>query len=186
MLIPLGILASSGGAAGGSYELISTTLISTNTTSVTFNTTGLGSTYKHLQVRATTRSNTSNNLVETFSLRFNSDSGSNYTKHSLRGNGSAVSSTGGTTQTLIEVSMEAGGGLPSGVWAGSVIDILDPFSTNKNKTVRSLSGAISNGPQIAVMSGLWTNTSAVTSLLFENYGASFVAGSRFSLYGIKG
>jgi hypothetical protein len=39
---------------------------------------------------------------------------------------------------------------------------------------------------VALISGFWNNTAAVTSAsLTPSTGASFVTGSRFSLYGIK-
>jgi len=39
---------------------------------------------------------------------------------------------------------------------------------------------------IALKSGLWVNTAAVTSISFANSSGDMVAGTRFSLYGIKG
>jgi hypothetical protein len=69
----------------------------------------------------------------------------------------------------------------------SVIDLLDPYSTTKNKTLRTL-GGITDAAQnrIDMHSALWINTASLTSWqLFPELG-NFVTGSRFSLYGIRG
>jgi hypothetical protein len=73
-------------------------------------------------------------------------------------------------------------------FGAGVIDILDPFSTTKNKTLRGLGGITSSeATNIALRSGSWASTSAVTSITCLPFSAdNWVAGSRFSLYGIKG
>lgn len=184
--ITLGILAASGAGAVGSYELISSTVLTSSAASVTFSNLGTSAAaYKHLQIRYTARDSNAANYVETFSIRFNGDTGSNYSRHSLRGNGSSVFSNAGTNQTLIEIGHIAGNSLGSGIFAAGVIDILD-FTAAKNKTVRSLTGGASTGQEVALWSGSWMSTAAVTSILLESYGASFITGSRFSLYGLRG
>jgi hypothetical protein len=74
------------------------------------------------------------------------------------------------------------------VFAVTVLDLLDYTSTSKYKTVRNLAGYDSNGfGSIALNSGLWMNTVAVTSIsISPRVGTLFNANSRFSLYGIKG
>ena len=191
MLIPFGVFSAAGagnGGTGGNFDLISTTILGSSTASITFDTSTLGSTYKHLQIRSVTRYSSSTNPML---MRFNADSTyTNYRTHWLWGNGSAVSSD--TRQaagyTGMSVNQDAiGSDFTASVFGPSVIDILDPFSSSKNKTVRSLVGTPGTYNNVRLQSGLWLNTAAVTSITLLDFGGSnFIAGSRFSIYGIKG
>ena len=186
MLIPFGFLASAGGAAGA-YELISTTLLASTTASVTFTNGGAWAGYKHLQVRVTGRiaTATGTNGAE-WDMRFNDDASEVYAFHYLNGNGSTVTSYGAGTQNRIAfLASMPSATLAAGIYNAAVIDILD-FAGTKNKTVRSFIGSPGNN-WVALNSGLWGSTAAVTSIKFFDTNAwSFAAGSRFSLYGIKG
>jgi hypothetical protein len=82
-------------------------------------------------------------------------------------------------------------------FGAGVVDILEPFSTSKNKTMQTLSGVDLNGTvggyggYAALNSGLWrgstgSSTEAITSItIIVNTGASFNQNSSFALYGIK-
>jgi hypothetical protein len=73
------------------------------------------------------------------------------------------------------------------VFGAFVVDILDPFETTKNTTVRSLGGMNAAWASIELRSGAWLSTSAAASILLKPLvGGNFVANSRFSIYGIKG
>lgn len=173
-----------------SYQLISTTILEAAAPSVTFSNLGqYSSTYKHLQIRYASRgtnAESSNNLA----FRLNGDSGNNYTYHVLEAgySGSTVISGGATSQAKAIIGVSAGSATTANVFGAGVIDILDPFSTTKNKTLRSLSGNHSNDPVIGgARSALWMSTASVTSIILDHWITSnLVAGSRFSLYGIKG
>jgi hypothetical protein len=185
MLIPLGILAGSGGVAD-SYELIESVILGTATSSVTFSSLATyASTYKHLQIRATARSSRAS-TVDGLAVRLNGDSGSNYAHHSLQGNFNSVTSSAGTSQTRATLSIITGASATANYFGGIVIDLLDPFSSTKNKTLRGFGGMASDF--IRLDSGLYINTASVTSItLIQTEGANnLVAGSRFSLYGIRG
>jgi len=78
---------------------------------------------------------------------------------------------------------------PADLYGVAVIDILDPFSTTKAKTVRTLSSSlVSSGPDLRFGSALSQSTAAVTSVTFiaEAGTANLKAGSRLSIYGVKG
>lgn len=185
MLIPIGFFGS--GAAAGAYELISTTVLGSNTSSVTF-TNGSWSTYKHLQIRATARITRSDVNSGSIGLRFNADSGSNYAFHYLQGTGTSVQSGESTTQSQIFAGVTSGGLSGSGVFGATVIDVLD-FGGTKNKTIRSFTGTHDGSTNnVALRSGVWLSTAALTSITVSEFSGSyaFLAGSRFSLYGIKG
>jgi hypothetical protein len=178
------MLAGNEAFSPGAYELISTTLITTNTASVSFDTTGLGSTYKHLQIRMTSRSSASSNSQS--GIRFNSDSGSNYSEHQLVAGGSSVTSYGGASVNFAPLGQDPQSGNTANLFGGRIIDILDPFSTTKNKTIRSFSGHSGSSSAVGIFSSGWFSTSAVTNLEVFMSNGNFVQYSRLSLYGLKG
>jgi hypothetical protein len=189
-LSALGIFSAAGAGGGvalSDYELISSTILGSNTASVNF--TGLGdysSTYKHLQVRVVART-VRTEVNDSIITRFNADTGSSYAWHRLFGSGSSVSSGAGTTQTSILTGETSGNTNTTSAFMTTVIDILDPYSTTKNKTIRFLNGGAATFTHIQLGSGLWINTASVTSFqLLPLNSANFLTGSRFSLYGIRG
>lgn len=181
-LIPLGFWAASGGGGGAAaFDLLETTTL-TSDSSVTF--TGLGSysDYKHLQMRIICQGNFPTTSNTTLGLRFNADTGSNYSRHRLGGNGSSVSSNNSSNATSISLT-DAYPNKQTNIFGAIVIDILDFSNTSKNTTIRALTGSINtSATDIALHSGAWYNTNAVTSIsCFQTYST----GSRFSLYGVK-
>jgi len=183
----LGILNSqaAGAVGAGAYDLLETTTLASSASSVSF--TGLGSysDYKHLQIRAVARS-TDSSGDELIFMQMNSDTGSNYSVHGIFGNGSTVGSFGLTSQTKGRLFTIGNAVESSNIFGAGVTDILDFSSTSKNTTVRSLGGIAGTTDSIRLNSFAYLSTSAVTSLfLYLESGTNFVAGSRFSLYGIK-
>jgi hypothetical protein len=190
MPIPLGVLAVAGaGAAGGgnSFDLLETTLISTNTASVTFSNLGNYSDYKHLQIRGLVRS--SDALTPTVDLRltFNSDTANNYASHQLGAAGSSVVSENQINFPFITINEVVPQSSSTASSFGAFItDILDFANTNKFKTTRSFAGShTSTETQIYLGSGLWRSTNAITSLTLLVNAQDLVSGCRVSLYGIK-
>jgi hypothetical protein len=167
-----------GGAAGGSYESIQTATSSASS-SITF--TSIPSTYKNLQIRSAVVQSSGNPIR----IRVNSDTGSNYAFHRLDGAGGSGVSAGGTASTTgVQIQSVYGG---SSTYATVfIVDIIDYQSTTKNKTLRILDGWDANGSGVIEMvSGLWMDTSAITSITIEAVGAGTFTGLT-SLYGIKG
>jgi hypothetical protein len=188
MLIPLGFLAGSGGVEGD-YELIESVILGSAQSSVTFSSLATyASTYKHLQIRAVAKGTSSGAELVTL-MTFNADTTTtNYRTHQLFGfNGSVGSSdTVSFARQMIGYTARAD---VTNVFGAIVIDILDPYSTTKNKTSRSLSGNVAGTGASAIVnlqSHLWMNTAAVSSATIATLSGNFIAGSRFSLYGIKG
>jgi hypothetical protein len=147
---------------------------------ITFN--SIPATYQHLQLRIAGSSSAVNN----FRMRFNSDTGSNYAVHQLLGTGAAVSASGSTSQTSINLVYDnrANVSFP----AVAVVDVLDYANSNKNKTVRSLAGSEQNNNDGLIMfrSGLWINTTAINSISIFLDSGSYNQYSSFALYGIVG
>jgi hypothetical protein len=174
------------------YELIESVFLASNASSVTFaNLNQYATEYKHLQIRYIARSNRGVSFFDIIGMRINSDSSSsNYKWHSLVGDTSSAASYNGTLSSggLLAGDASSNSSIAN-AFSANVVDVLDAFSTTKNKTIKTLVGSqIATGfdQQVAFYSSLWINTNAITELrLAPNSGSSFVSGSRFSLYGIR-
>ena len=186
MLIPLGILATTGAAAGPipAYDLIETVNLAATATSITFS--SILQDYKHLQIRYVAKTSTTRNRL---CITINGVAGTAYANHQLNGNGSTVAVTNNISQARINIDNGIAAGTTN-IFGGGVIDIVDYKSTTNNKTIRSLSGVIGadagNQNRIQLTSGYVFTTTALTSLTFAPDVDSFAIGTRFSLYGIKG
>lgn len=184
----LGIWASSRytqADTGAMFPLQVITVGATAVSSVTFS--NIPSTYKHLQIRCIAKTDRAE-TDDVVTMVFNSDTASNYSWHSLRGNGTATAAGAGTSTSYIEINYGATGNSgTSNIFAASVTDILDYADTNKYKTTRTLNGMDLNGSGwIYLHSGNWRSTSAITSItLDQRYGSNFLQYSQFALYGIR-
>ena len=171
----------------GDFDLLQSEVLTGSAASVTFS--GLdayASTYQHLQIRFAFRSSRAAD-ADWANGRFNGDSSSSYTYHNLFGNGSAVYSNGAGSQNYLGlIGNVLANSSPANAYTAAVVDILDPFNTSKNTTIRNLSGNYGPANDIRLGSGLWNNTAAVTSFtITSGSGNNWVSGSRFSLFGVK-
>jgi hypothetical protein len=168
------------------YDSIATTTVSSSVSTITFS--SIPATYTHLQIRSIARGTVAATQMQTF-YRFNGDSGNNYAIHFLRSDGANVFSGDGTSiaQASAQTRYSAANAASS-IFGAGVSDILDYTNTSKYTTIRSLGGVDANGSgQVYFTSGLWMNTSAVTSITIGiNDGGDFAQYSSFALYGIKG
>ena len=178
-------------AAVKAFESIATTTLSSANSTITFS--SIPATFTHLQIRGLARS--SNIYYNAgMQLRINGDTGANYSRHRLEGEGTAAYSDGSASVTSTQQVATTGGASLANNFAGFVIDILDYANTNKYKTIRTLTGYDNNGNgsgndrgDIHLNSGSWQNTSAITSITFTlNDASNFVTGTTCALYGIKG
>jgi len=191
MPIPLGVLAVAGAGAGGAagaFELLETQILAdSNTSSVTFSNlnTSYGSTYQHLQIRYVVRNSAGGSGNAETRLRFNGDTGSNYAWHHLRGDGSAASSTAGTSADHMRIGLHPYDGATANIFAAGVIDLLDAFEASKNRTQRTLTGNVQSTSSIFLSSGFRNSTDAITSVTLLPEANNWKQGSRFSLYGMR-
>jgi hypothetical protein len=185
----LGLLGASLGFSSD-YELIESTILASATPSVTFNNLDTySSTYKHLQIRVVARVANSETAAQ-IGMRVNGNTSSaSYVSHRVFGNGSIVGTeavAGGVIGMTTPILRTFGGTAGANQFGAAVVDILDCYSTSKNKVVKSLYGA-AGVSHIALMSGMFLSTDSITSLTILDQGATNLAtGSRFSLYGIRG
>jgi hypothetical protein len=175
----------SAGVVPSSEYLISTALITENTPNVTFDVSSFAGIYKHLQICYTARSSRAA-AADNLGIRFNGVTSSSYSHHRLTGDGSNVVSYHGASANTMLGDGTTASTTTANAFSAGIIDILDPYSTSKNKTVRAMSGTLGNENRIRLGSGLWMSTASITSAtMFSTSGGNFVAGSRFSIYGIK-
>lgn len=155
------------------YEPIGTQTVSgTSTSTVSF--TSIPSTYTDLVlVSSVTES------VDAVSyLRFNSDTGTNYSRISLRGSGSAADSTSSSSQSFISFSFGTLNSLTTVIW-----NIFDYANTTTYKSCISRNNTTVD--YVGSTVGMWRSTSAITTVSMTVASGYIVAGSTFTLYGIK-
>lgn len=167
-------ITGSGGGSLSSYESIATATGTGSSGTITFS--SIPSGFKHLQIRVSANTGT----APAVTIRFNSDTGTNYTNHAIYGDGATAGALGTASTSSTTVA-----NLTASYYGVAIIDLLDPFSTSKYKTIRSFLGYDANGSgAVYIRSGVWMSTSAVTRI---DIAASdnFTTASTFALYGIK-
>lgn len=160
----------------------------TSVASITFS--NIPQTYKHLQFRMVLRDSYSGVSYNVLDVRFNGDSGANYSTHTLQGAGSSVAATSGavTSATFGQAGVYPTGAA-AGTYGASIVDILDYSDKTKNTTIRTLSGWDSNSTGMMRLSGsAWYSTAPVTSITFAadvwtQY--NLTQYTTISLYGVK-
>jgi hypothetical protein len=112
-------------------------------------------------------------------VNLNGDTGTNYSRTVLSGNGSVAASFRASNEAawFIDNAGQASAG------AFFILDIMSYSNTTTNKTgIARMSDAAVNS-RAGVF--LWRNTNAITSIAIKNPVANFLTGSTFTLYGIK-
>jgi hypothetical protein len=176
-----------------SFESIATVSVGAGGTS-TIDFTSVPQTYKHLQIRYISKNDvTANTNLDSFYISFNGVGGSSYSWYRLEGLWNGTVQSYGLTSTG---NIWIGPHLTShSSWANmfspGVIEILDYADTNKFKAVRKIGGATTNGAgtepgEVALNSGSFQSTSAITSISLSRGGSNLAQYSHFALYGIKG
>jgi hypothetical protein len=159
------------------YEPIATTTLASNQATVVFS--SISSAYTDLIIVAKLKTVT----VGSFAGRFNSDSGTNYTRITMGADGSTTQSTGGSG-TNLGIFSTYGGSTTGNFDAISTVYIHDYASTFNYKQALCRASNSNNG--ISAVACGWTNSAAINSITFLNDGgASFAIGCVFTLYGVK-
>lgn len=172
---------------GGALESIATVTVgSGGASSITLS--SIPGTFQHVQLRYLLRFTGTTYNDDFATMQANSSGGTAYAAHELYGNGSAAGANAFTSRADMVIQNVPTANRTASVFAGGVIDLLDYTSTSKNKTARMMVGYDSNGAGIiSVISGLWANTSAVTSLTLSPSGTAgnFAQHSTVALYGVR-
>jgi hypothetical protein len=160
------------------YEAIATTTLSTSTATVSF--TSISGAYTDLVIVIANATNLIGN--SDVLMRFNSDSGSNYSATILTGDGSAASSARRTNSTSIICNYF--NFLNSSPATQFNISIQNYSNTTTYKTALIRANRAAQATEAIV--GIWRATpAAITSIDFSLSSSSYATGTTFTLYGIK-
>ena len=169
------------------YTLIaSVTVGSGGASSMAFS--SIPATYTDLIVKISARGTRNNSGSQTVSLRFNSDSGANYSNRRLYGDGSTTASDSGSGDTYGTAG-----------YVSKTFDTANTFGSCEiyvpnyaGSTTKSYSsdGVEENNATLAyasIVAGLWSGTAAITaiSLYASNGSFNWEQYSTATLYGIK-
>ena len=163
------------------YEPIATTTLSSAAASISFSSISSSYTDLRLVVFLLKDSATSTNSLD---VRFNSDSGTNYSSTYLRGDGATADSFRYTSATKID----CGETTPT-TTIGQLITVdIFSYAGSTNKTCLVTTSADANGSgQVSRGVGLWRSTSAINAISMAatfTSGANLGAGTTATLYGI--
>lgn len=162
-------------AAGITYTPIATTTLGSNTTTVTFS--SISASYTDLILVMSVKLSTSG--LTDVDYRFNGDTGSNYSRTWVEGNGTGT----GTGRESNQTSMAIAGYYDSTNWTTQVTHFFNYSNTTTYKT--AINRESTNYGNTGAKVGLWRSTSAINEIsVFPKSSKSFSSGSTFSLYGI--
>ena len=157
------------------YVALATTTLSGTASSVTFS--SISGSYRDLVLVVDCEA-TSNLDV---GVRYNGDTGSNYSYVLMRGTSSGTSSGATGSSDRIYLGTTA---LSTDNRGTYILQVMDYSATDKHKT--SLHRTNYNDTAIVgAFAARWANTNAITSLEVFAHTSSFKVGSTFSLFGIE-
>ena len=159
------------------YEPIATTTLGTAASDITFS--SIPATYTDLKIVITGTSSAS----EYVAVQFNADTGTNYSRTALFGDGSTVTSNRTTSGNYVRDDALFTNNTNVAMTSFDVFS----YAGSTNKTLLMQGSGDKNGSGIVSrIVGLWRSTSAITSIkLFGAFGANFNTGTTATLYGVK-
>lgn len=166
-----------------SMTLIATQTLTSTAASVTFS--SIPQTFTDLQLVISARSARLVDPNDAVSIKINSST-TGFTNRYLQGNGSATESGTGLFGQGYFVATCTAAGATSNTFGNCSVYIPN-YAGSTNKSISSDAVTENNATQAVqnLIAGLWSNTSAVTSILMDTFSATnFQIGSTFSLYGI--
>ena len=170
------------------FDLLESEILTGTQLAVEFNSllSAYGSDYQHLQIRFTARSNRPSQTADGAALFINGAT-TGYSQHNLRSDGSTYAAYGGNANEL-GFSLLPASNYPSNYFAAGYYNLPDAFETSKYKTLKGywFTSAGTNAYRfLSSYSASLRSTNAIDSLKFQPNTGSFIAGTRFSLYGLK-
>lgn len=164
-------------AGVSAYIPLANTTIGVAAASVTFS--SISSSYRDLVLVITGLNNSTNSSP---SLRFNTDTGSNYTTVSMEADGtSTFSGTNSNTSLLSSFNYST---LTTGGISNTIFNIMDYSASDKFKMALARGNYASGA--VAFSFGRWVNTGAITTVqVLTGNGTSYAAGATFALFGVS-
>jgi len=150
------------------------------TSTISFSSIPTDGTYTDLYLMLSLRNSTNTNY---FTLKFNSST-SNFSQKELQGEGSGTPASASRTDSVIRLSVATGNF--TGNTFGSTQITIPNFASSNNKSF-SVNAVTENNATLsyqAIIAGLWSNTSAISSIDLVSP-ANFVQYSSASLYGVS-
>jgi hypothetical protein len=138
--------------------------------------------YTDLVVKMSART-TRGYLEDSALMRFNGDSGSNYARKNLYGDGATAGSYGGT---YTNIDFFINGGTATASTFGNAEIYISNYTSANYKSV-SVDGVTENNATTALAllgAGVWNSTAAITSISITPNSNPFVQYSTFYLYGV--
>lgn len=180
------MLAGNAAFRPSAYDLLDSTILTSTATSVSFTGLNAFTDYKHLQLRFTARNNYNDVGVGPTWIRFNNVS-SGYNYQPVFTSGSSVSGILYTSQTEFKINQtNPYNQEQANTWGAGIVDIPQFLNTSNAKTILWRGGF--SGTQNRGNYGYGWNgsTTAISSIqVISDTATSFLAGSRFSIYGVK-
>jgi hypothetical protein len=154
--------------------------------------TSIPSSYDHLLLKVSARTDTAAHLGNLM-LRFNSDTGTNYSQTLLYANTSTPASARSTGLTSIYYGPTVGGASILADTFGAIKIWIPNYANTANFKQASIDGVIENNSttnaqwNLHVAAGLWSSTAAINAVsLTDLAGGNLVQYSTFTLYGVTG
>ncbi len=168
--------------AGMTYTPLARTTLTASSTTVVFS--SIPQTYTDLVLVMQPAADVGD---ENVGIRFNGDTGSNYSYTRLGANNTAGSTSSNRSNSFTRINTtEASGTSPN---LGNLVITSNIMNYANTTTYKN---AINHGSQVGgtyngveIFAGTWRNTAAITSITIMQGGTrTFIAGSTFNLYGI--
>ena len=157
------------------YDCIATTTLGSAAASVTFS--SISGSYTDLVLVVNAAASTLANI----GVRFNSDSGSNYSSTVVGGDGASANSFRTSNATYGQFNYYSY--LETTIVTNHIAHIMNYSNSTTYKTYLARGNNAGNGVDARV--GLWRNTAAITTIEIVLNTGTLSSGSTFSLFGIK-
>ena len=167
------------------YTLISSNVLGSSAASVTFS--AIPSTYTDLVLRCSTRGSRAA-VIDSIVIKFNADSGTNYSNTIITGVGTTVSSFANANTTSLSLNTSDGDTATANTF-GSFEMYIPNYTATTTKPISTISLSednSSNNAYLRVLANQYRGSSAISSIvLTPEIGPNWLSGSSFYLYGIK-
>jgi hypothetical protein len=147
--------------------------------------------YSDLKIVASVRGTTGSGTGDSIYMRFNNDSGSNYSLKQIYGDGTAAYSVNYSASSYFGSTIGFSGGNTGTANTFGNSEIYIPKFTNTNAykvaqfdVLSETNSAVANATYITKGYGIWNSNAAITSILIGPWSSNFGQYSSFYLYGI--
>jgi hypothetical protein len=169
------------------YVPLASTTLGSDSNDITFN--NIDQTYTDLVFVVTGKGIYGSSTFVALMMRFNGDTGSNYSLQEMYSLDYTSEKGGQATSAVAAVSWLAADSTMDNSISSTKFEVHDYTQTNKWKSGIARAATFESDATIGVQvqNFTWRNTAAITSVTFRNpdNGTGFYAGTVFSMYGIR-